>query len=74
MVASAFSNPWYDVFYLVALFFLGYHLKHGFQSAFQTFGLRFPRYQLLIDALAIVFWLLIPLAFAAIPVYFYLSH
>jgi len=74
MVASAFSNPWNAAFYLVALFFLGYHLKHGFQSAFQTFGLRFPRYQLLIDLLAIVFWLLIPLAFAAMPVYFYLSH
>jgi len=74
LVASAFQNPWYVGFYLVALFFLGYHLKHGFQSAFQTFGLRFPRYRLVIDLLAVVFWLLIPLAFAAMPVYFYLSH
>ena len=74
MVASAFRNPWTVAFYLVALVFLGYHLKHGFQSAFQTFGLRSPRYQVLIDLLAIVFWLLIPLAFAAMPVYFYLAH
>jgi succinate dehydrogenase / fumarate reductase cytochrome b subunit len=74
MVAAAFRNPWYCLFYLVALFFLGYHLKHGFQSSFQTFGLRHPRYQMLIEVVAVVFWLLIPLAFAAMPVYFYLSH
>lgn len=74
MVATAFQNPLYDLFYLAALFFLGYHLKHGFQSAFQTFGIRFPRYQKLIDALALLFWLVIPLAFAAMPVYFYFSH
>jgi succinate dehydrogenase / fumarate reductase, cytochrome b subunit len=69
-VAGAFSNPWYDAFYVVALVFLGYHLRHGFQSAFQTFGLRSAKYQRLIDIVGIIFWLLIPLGFAAMPLYF----
>ncbi len=74
VVAEAFGNPWIVGFYLVALVFLGYHLKHGFQSAFQTFGLRVGRYERWIEAIGVVFWLLIPLAFAAMPVYFYLAH
>ena len=37
-------------FYLVALAFLAYHLRHGFQSAFQTFGLRNSRYKRLIES------------------------
>ncbi len=70
VVAEAFRNPYNDLFYLVALVFLGYHLKHGFQSAFQTFGLRHPRYRTLIDIVAVLFWLLIPAGFAAMPLYF----
>jgi succinate dehydrogenase / fumarate reductase cytochrome b subunit len=67
-------NPWTDAFYIVALGFLAYHLKHGFQSAFQTFGLRNSRYERLIELLGLVFWLLIPLGFAAMPVYFLCSY
>jgi succinate dehydrogenase / fumarate reductase cytochrome b subunit len=70
IVREAFMNPWTDVFYIVALGFVAYHLKHGFQSAFQTFGLRNSRYERLIDLLGMVFWLLIPLGFAAMPLYF----
>jgi succinate dehydrogenase / fumarate reductase, cytochrome b subunit len=69
-VAGAFRNPWYDAFYVLALVFLAYHLKHGFQSMFQTFGLRSTKYQRLIDIAAIIFWLLIPIGFAAMPLYF----
>jgi succinate dehydrogenase / fumarate reductase cytochrome b subunit len=74
LVADTFRNPWIVALYLVALVFLGYHLKHGFQSAFQTFGLRVGRYERWIEALGVVFWLLIPLGFAAMPVYFFLAH
>ncbi len=73
LVASAFANPVYDGFYLVALILLGYHLRHGFQSAFQTFGLR-PGHQKLIDLVAIFFWLIIPIGFATMPIYFYWAH
>jgi succinate dehydrogenase / fumarate reductase cytochrome b subunit len=74
LIRRAFSNPWNDAFYIVALVFLGYHLKHGFQSAFQTYGIRGGKYQTLIDILAAFFWLVIPLAFASLPLYFLWAH
>ncbi len=73
LVRTAFASPLYDGIYLVALAFLAYHLKHGFQSAFQTFGLR-PGYVKLIDWVAAVFWLIIPIGFAVMPVYFLWAH
>jgi succinate dehydrogenase / fumarate reductase cytochrome b subunit len=69
MVRVAFSNPVYDGFYVVAMTLLGYHLRHGFQAAFQTFGLR-PGREKIIDLVAIVFWLLIPIGYAIMPLYF----
>jgi succinate dehydrogenase / fumarate reductase cytochrome b subunit len=74
ITAAAFRNPLYDIFYVVAIVFLGFHLKHGFQSAFQTFGLRQKKYERLIDLTAVIFWLVIPICFAAIPVYFFWVH
>jgi succinate dehydrogenase / fumarate reductase cytochrome b subunit len=70
LIKEAFAKPWYVAFYMLALIFLGYHLKHGFQSAFQTLGLRFGKLQKLLDAVGVVFWLIIPIAFALIPLYF----
>jgi len=70
LVRESFASPLYSIFYLIALVFLGYHLRHGFQSAFQTFGLRGKRYLPLIETIAFVFWCLIPLGFAAMPLYF----
>ncbi len=69
LVRGAFSSVVYDAFYLVALVFLGYHLRHGFQSAFQTLGIT-PKRIRLIDAVAVFFWLIIPAGFATMPLYF----
>ena len=38
VVVYFFNMWWYSVLYVIAMIFLGYHLNHGFQSAFQTFG------------------------------------
>jgi succinate dehydrogenase / fumarate reductase cytochrome b subunit len=74
IVVEAFKNPVYDAFYVIAMGFLAYHLKHGFQSAFQTFGLRNKKYHRLIDIVAVIFWLLIPIGFAIMPLYFLWAH
>jgi len=74
LVEEAFQNPWYVAFYVVAIIFLGSHLKHGFQSAFQTFGLRTSKYERWIDLVGIIFWLIIPIGFAAMPLYFLWVH
>jgi len=70
MVADAFSQSSMGVFYIIAVAFLGFHLKHGFQSGFQTLGLTNNRYKWLIDSVAVIFWLIIPLVFASMPAYF----
>jgi succinate dehydrogenase / fumarate reductase cytochrome b subunit len=70
MVSDAFSQPALAIFYIVAVAFLGFHLKHGFQSGFQTLGLTDNRYKWLIDSVAVIFWLMIPLVFASMPAYF----
>ncbi|MBC8346508.1 MAG: succinate dehydrogenase cytochrome b subunit [Candidatus Marinimicrobia bacterium] len=58
------------VLYGVAMVFLGFHLHHGFQSAFQTFGIRYNRYGRLIEIISILFWFIIPAGFLWIVVYF----
>jgi succinate dehydrogenase / fumarate reductase cytochrome b subunit len=74
IIRDAFRSPATVGFYLVALAFLAFHLRHGWQSSFQTFGLLNGKYKGLIEAVGVVFWLLIPLGFALIPVVLFLSH
>ena len=48
IVVDFFGYWWYSLLYVVAVLFLGYHLNHGFQSAFQTFGWNHKKYTPLI--------------------------
>ena len=59
--------------YVFCMIALSFHLQHGFQSAFQSLGLRHPKYTPLIKSFGLVFSILIPLLFAAMPVYIYFS-
>lgn len=72
LVVSAFHSPLYSTFYVIAMGLLAFHLHHGFQSAFQTFGLKHKKYARLIEGIGIIFWLLIPVGFASMPIYFLL--
>lgn len=74
IVAQAFTNPFYVIFYVVSMIFIAFHLYHGFQSAFQTLGLNHRKYTPFIRALGRVYAIVIPLAFAFIPVYMYLNQ
>ena len=61
------------ILYPVAMLVIGFHLAHGFQSAFQSLGLRHKKYTPLIKAIGTAYAVLVPLAFAAIPVLIYLG-
>ncbi len=74
IVKAAFSELWYVILYVISMFFLGLHLKHGFQSGFQTLGLNHNKYTPLIKGLGLAFAILIPLGFAVIPVWMYLAQ
>ncbi len=55
--------------YVLAMFVLAFHLLHGFQSAFQSIGLNNPKYTPAIKGFGKAFAIIVPLLFAAIPVY-----
>ena len=74
LVYSTFHQGGYVIFYVSAQIILSYHLKHGFQSAFQTLGLKTKKYSGLIEFVAVLFWLVIPIFFAAIPLVIYFTR
>jgi succinate dehydrogenase / fumarate reductase cytochrome b subunit len=57
--------------YLIGLVALFFHLKHGFQSAFQTLGLEHDKYTPIINALGLIYSIIVPIGFALMPVYVY---
>jgi len=73
-VKAAFTNIGFVLFYVVAMFFIGLHLKHGFQSAFQTLGLNHQKYTPFIKLLGNAYAILIPLGFALIPIVFFVKN
>lgn len=73
MVMHVFQNPFIVAIYVVSVIILGLHLKHAFQSAFQTFGLNHTKYTPAIKAVGVVYAVLITLGFAAIPLVIYFS-
>jgi len=57
--------------YVLGCAALGYHLAHGFQSAFKTIGVHNKRYHLLLSSLGYGFAIIVPLAFALMPLSFH---
>ena len=53
--------------YLIFFAVVGIHIRHGFQSAFQTFGLNHYKYSRLIEILGVVYTWVVILGFAAVP-------
>jgi succinate dehydrogenase / fumarate reductase, cytochrome b subunit len=74
MVAFTYQNWFFALFYVLMMIPLGFHLLHGFKSGFQTLGLRHPKYTPLIEGFGIVFSILIPAAFASMPIYLFLTQ
>ena len=74
MVVEAFGQFWYSGLYVVAVTLLGIHLNHGFQSAFQSVGLRHKKYTPTIKMLGSAFSILITLGFISFPIYFFIIH
>ncbi len=74
MSIQLFQNPLFSALYVVAFVFLGFHLKHAFQSAFQSLGLNHTKYTPVIKVVGTIYALLISIGFSIIPIYFYFFH
>ncbi len=71
MMQAEFQIWWVLAIYLLGVFSLAWHLMHGFYSAFQTLGLGMSKYKDLIKVVGIGFSIIVPLAFAMMPLAFY---
>ena len=65
-----FGNIFITILYLLAMIFLGFHIKHGFSSALITLGLSSTILGRLINKIAFLFWLVIPSGFFMIAFWF----
>lgn len=70
MVKTAFQQPINVVFYVASMVVLYMHLAHGFQSAFQTFGLTHKKYTPFLNVVGLAYSIIVPLLFALMPLYF----
>jgi succinate dehydrogenase / fumarate reductase cytochrome b subunit len=72
IVSMEFKELSHLILYVLAMFALSFHLIHGFKSGFQSLGINHSRYNGIISAIGIYgFGLIIPLSFAAMPIYFF---
>ncbi|KGO91809.1 succinate dehydrogenase cytochrome b subunit [Flavobacterium subsaxonicum] len=73
-----FKDPKYGliatILYVIAMITLGFHLFHGFGSAFQSLGANNPKYNGAIKNFGKAFSIIVPLLFAIIPLYIHFLH
>ncbi len=74
MVIVKFGNLWVDIFYIACFLFLGFHLLHGFQSAFQTLGLTHKVYTPWIKAIGYIYTFIVVAGFSIIPLVVYFTR
>ena len=74
MVVEKFQILWVDIFYIGCFLFLGFHLLHGFASAFQTLGLNHKVYTPVIKSLGYLYTFIVVAGFIVIPLWIYLTR
>lgn len=73
LVVETYEIPGITVFYILSMIVLGFHLWHGFLSAFQSLGLNHPKYNGIISGIGKLYAIAIPGLFALIPILLYLK-
>lgn len=68
MARDLFAQPLYVIIYLLCFVILWFHMRHAFESAFQTLGWNNYKYYRAIEIVAICYAWLICLMFAAVPI------
>ena len=68
-----FEQLWVVVIYVLGCISLGYHLAHGFQSAFRSLGVHNKKYNKMLTSTGYAFSIIVSLAFAMMPISIYLK-
>ena len=74
LMTEKFQNPLYAFGYPIVVILLGFHLRHGVWSAFQSLGAMKPRLTPIIYTIGVILAVLIAAGFLFIPLYIYFSH
>ena len=72
-IVMIFQEPWVVVVYVLGVISLGYHLLHGFQSAFQTMGWNHKKWTPVVKTVGVWFSIIVPIIFALMPISIYLG-
>lgn len=68
VVYNSFLDPIHGALYIIAMFCVGFHLMHGIQSSFQTYGFNHPKYTPQIKQWSMAIGFLVAVLYSAIPV------
>jgi succinate dehydrogenase / fumarate reductase, cytochrome b subunit len=74
LTVATFEMWPYSLIYFLAMFGLGYHLWHGFQSAFRSIGIMNSKYTPAIVLIGKIYTLIVTIGFMAMPVWFYFAQ
>jgi succinate dehydrogenase / fumarate reductase cytochrome b subunit len=69
-----FSNPVWVAAYVAGMILIGFHLRHGVSSAFQSLGLEHPRYTQRILVAGLVMAIILAGGLGVIPVWVYFTR
>jgi hypothetical protein len=74
MEVEVFTSPLWVGFYVLCAVLVGFHLRHGISSAFQSLGADHPIYTKRLVLLGTILAVLIGAGFAVIPIWVYLTR
>lgn len=67
-VVAGFQVWWVSIWYIFSMILLGFHLRHGLWSMFQSVGYNHPRHTPILKKSALVIAVLIVLGYISIPI------
>ena len=73
LVVEKFQSPLYAFGYTFVMILLGFHLGHGFWSAFTSLTMRHRKFSGIIYTTGIIFAILMAVGFIFIPLYIYFT-
>lgn len=73
IIDQMFANPAIVGFYVFSSCVLGFHVGHGFQSAFQTLGLVSNGFTPFIKKVSVAFGFLMAIGYSVLPIYMFLT-
>ena len=74
LVVNLFTNPYYTGVYVASFIVLGFHLNHGFKSAFQSVGANHKKYNPIIKAASVGYSITVALGFSTIAIFHFISQ